>query len=82
MNPKVLVLPRPVTPKKYRGSVQERMSKSEKSTAVAGNLTETDESALPSREITSAEEVIGSQSECGTEENSLFSSPSPGKPEQ
>ena len=45
-------------------------------------MTETDEYAQPSREITSAEEVVGSHSECPTEEDSLFSSPSSGKPEQ
>ena len=45
-------------------------------------MTETEESALPSREVTSAEEVIASQSECATEEKSLFSSPSPGRPEK
>ena len=58
------------------------MTDSETSTAVASNSTETDESAVPSREITSAEEVVGSHSECPTEEDSLFSSPSSGKPEQ
>ena len=46
------------------------------------NLTETDDSALPSRDITSAEEVVGSHSECPTEDDSLFSSPSSAKPEQ
>ena len=58
------------------------MSESENSTAVAGNVTETDESTLTSRDITSAEEVLGSQSKCATEEESLRRSPSPGKPEQ
>ena len=73
------VPPRPVTPRKEKpsGSVTD----SENSTAVASNLTETDESALPSRDITSAEVVLGSQSECPTEEDSLLSSPSSGKPE-
>ena len=47
--------PRQVTPKKDNGSVRERVSVLDNSTAVAGNLTETDESALPSREITSTE---------------------------
>ena len=76
------VQPHPVTPKKDRGSGRQRVSESDNSTAVAGNLTETDELVLPSREVTSAEEVIASQSECATEEDSLFSSPSPGRPEK
>ena len=74
------VPPRPVTPRKEKPTG--RVTDSETSTAVASNLTETDESALPSREITSAEELVGSHSEYPTEEDSLFSSPSPGKPEQ
>ena len=74
--------PRPVTPKKDRVVVRERVSESENSTAVAGNVTETDESTLTSGDITSAEDVLGSQSECATEEDSLLSSPSPGKPKQ
>ena len=76
------VPPRPVTPRKDKPSGRDRMTNSENSTAVAANLTETDDSALTSRDITSAEEVVGSQSECPTEEDSLLSSPSPGKPEQ
>ena len=72
--------PRPVIPKKEKPSG--RVTDSENSTAVASNLTETDDSAVPSRDITSAEEVVGSHSECPTEEDSLFSSPSSGKPEQ
>ena len=72
------VPPRPVTPRKEKPSG--RVTDSE--TAVASNLTETDESAVPSRDITSAEEVVRSHSECPTEEDSLFSSPSSGKPEQ
>ena len=74
------VPPRPVTPRKEKS--YGRVTDSENSTAVAGNLTETDDSAVSSRDITSAEEVIGSHSECPTEEDSLFSSPSSGKPEQ
>ena len=58
------VQPHPVTRKKDRAPGNERVSESENSTAVAGQLIETDESALPSREVTSAEEVIASQSEC------------------
>ena len=73
------VQPSLVTPKKGRGLVLVSVSESENSTAVAENLTETDESALPSREITNAEEVFASQSECGTEEESLLGSPSPGR---
>ena len=73
------VPPRPVTPRKEKPSG--RVTDSENSTAVASNLTETDESSLLSREITSAEEVVWSQS-CPTEEDSLFSSQSSGKPEQ
>ena len=38
------------------------MSESEDSTALAGRLTETDESVCASREVTSADEVAGSQS--------------------
>ena len=38
------------------------MSESEDSTAFAGRLTETDESVCASREVTSADEVAGSQS--------------------
>ena len=71
-----------MTPKKGRAGLREHMSESENSTAVAGNVTETDESSMTSRDITSAEDVLGSQSECVTEEESLLSSPSPGKPEQ
>ena len=74
------VQPRPVPLKKEKPSA--RVTDSENSTAVAGNLTETDDSALPSRDITSAEEFVGSHSECPTEEDSLFSSPSSAKPEQ
>jgi len=74
------VAPRPVTPRKEKTSP--RVTDSENSTAVAGNLTETDDSALPSRDITSAEEVVGSHSECPTEDDSLFSSPTSAKPEQ
>ena len=58
-----------VTPRKSRTPGNDRESKSENYTAVAGPWTETDESALPSREVTSAEEVIASQSECATEED-------------
>ena len=72
------VPPRPVPPKKEKPSA--RVTDSENSTDVAGNLTETDDSALPFRDITSAEEVVGSFSECPTEDDSLFSSPT--KPEQ
>ena len=59
-----------------------RVSKSDNSTAVLGNLTETDESGLPCREATSTEEVMASQSECATEQDSLFGSPSPDRPEK
>ena len=38
------------------------MSESEDSTALAGRLTETDESIRASRDVTSADEVAGSQS--------------------
>ena len=38
------------------------MSESGDSTALAGRLTETDESVCASREVTSADEVAGSQS--------------------
>ena len=69
-------LPRPVTPKRDKPPARDRVSESDNSTAVAGNLTETDESALTSRDITSAEDILGSQSECVTEEDSLLSSPS------
>ena len=69
-----------MTPRKEKSTG--RVTDSETSTAVASNLTETDESAVPSREITRAEELVGSHSECPTEEDSLFSSPSSGKPEQ
>jgi len=41
---------------------RDRMSESEDSTALAGRLTETDESVCASREVTSADEVAGSQS--------------------
>ena len=71
-----------MTPKKGRVVVRERVSESENSTAVAANVTKTDESTRTSRDIPSAEDVLGSQSECATEEDSLLSSPSPGKPEQ
>ena len=43
------VHPLPVTPKQFKGSVPQRVSESENSTAVAGNLTETDESVLCGR---------------------------------
>ena len=62
------VPPRPVTPREDKPSGRDRMTDSENSTAVAANLTETDDSALTSRDITSAEDVVGSQSECPTEE--------------
>ena len=75
-------IPRLVTPKKVKAPVRDRALESKNSTAVAGNLTETDESARTSRDITSAEDVMDSQSECDTEEESLLSSPSPGKSEQ
>ena len=54
--------PLPVTPKKLRAAVNDCASKSDKSTVVAELSTETDESVLPSREVTSADEVIPSQS--------------------
>ena len=73
------VQPQPITtPRKDKLSELESVSESENSTAVSGNLTGTDDSVQPSRYITSAEEVMGSQSECVTEEESLFSSPSQG----
>ena len=74
--------PLPVTPKKIRAAVNDRASESDKSTAVAELSTETDESVLPSREVTSADEVIPSQSEAATEEDSVLSSPCPGRSEK
>ena len=52
------VPPRPMTPKKDKPPGRDRLTDSENSTAVAANLTETDGSALTSRDITSAEEVV------------------------
>ena len=46
------VQPLPVTPKKIKPAVNDRAPKSEKSTAVADLSTETDESVLPSRDLT------------------------------
>ena len=56
------VQPQLVAPKKARAPGKDRVSESENSTAVGGQLTETDESALLPREVTSAKEVIASQS--------------------
>ena len=67
----------PLSPKpKGKLSGSKQLSKSEDSTAVAGRLSETDESYQPSRDVTSADDLPGSQSapKCWTEEDSLFGS--------
>ena len=60
---KTFKAPQPLSPMQNAGvGSRDRMSESEDSTALAGRLTETDESVCASREVTSADEVAGSQS--------------------
>ena len=52
-----------------------RLSESEESTAVAGRIAETDESATPSRDVTDLDEQPGSVADLWTESDSVFGTP-------